>query len=247
MDLSRPLIASRPAPHADPARGIFETLLVHRGEAIEQARHIARLRAGAGALYGRAVGEALERAVSAAASGHELARMRISLHPGAPAPEIGLAPHDPAAILPADEVALALVTVDGGPGPQKLIDRRWIDAIEADAGPGARPLLLTRAGALLETTRANVFLLRDGELATPPLDGSILPGVTRAVVLERARALGVAAREATLTLADLASADAVLLSGSLRLLERARVRPGARRSRHVAEALAAALDVRERH
>ena len=52
-------------------------------------------------------------------------------------------------------------------------------------------------------------------IATPPLDGSILPGVTRDVLLERARRAGIPAHELPLTLADLQDADAVLLTGSL--------------------------------
>jgi len=80
---------------------------------------------------------------------------------------------------------------------------------------------------LLETTRANVFLLRGGVLATPPLDGTILPGVTRAQLLERSHHAGITALELPLTLADLEAADAVLFTSSLRLLESSRVRPAA--------------------
>jgi branched-subunit amino acid aminotransferase/4-amino-4-deoxychorismate lyase len=63
------------------------------------------------------------------------------------------------------------------------------------------------------------------------------------VVLERARGLGIAARETPLTLDDLRAADMLLLSGSLRLLERVRLRAD-RPSDEAAARLAAALAVR---
>ena len=45
-------------------------------------------------------------------------------------------------------------------------------------------------GELLEGTRSNLFVVQDGHLRTPPTDGRILPGVTRAKLLEVARAAG---------------------------------------------------------
>jgi para-aminobenzoate synthetase/4-amino-4-deoxychorismate lyase len=130
--------------------------------------------------------------------------------------------------------------VSGCAGAHKLIDRSWFEQIEALAGAGVRPLLVSGSDELLETTRANVFLLRDGVLATPPLDGSILPGVVRAAVLEHARRLGIEARELPLTLAQLREAEVVLLSGSLALVARAQMRPG-RRSAAAADRLAGQL------
>ena len=239
-----PQIDFAPAPEADLSLGVFETLLVVEGRPLEAGRHLERLRGSVRLLYGGELAADLERLVADAAAGQRLARLRIDAAPQAPSPaQIAVRPFDPALVLAPDDVAVVTVRVSAGAGPHKLIDRGWLARIEAAAGERARPLLVRRSGALLETTRANVFLLRHGELATPPLDGSILPGVMREVVLERARRLGIAAREVPLTLEDLRAADMVLLSGSLRLLERARLR-GDRRSDAAAARLAGALDVR---
>ena len=67
----------------------------------------------------------------------------------------------------------------------------------------------------MEAATANVFLLRAGGLDTPPLADGPLPGVTRDVVIEIARGLGMPVVERRLTLADLALAEAVLLSSSI--------------------------------
>lgn len=52
------------------------------------------------------------------------------------------------------------------------------------------------AGNWTEANRSNVFVVRDGVFWTPPDDGRILQGVTRDVLLEVARAIGVPVREA---------------------------------------------------
>ena len=244
MPRSGPQIDFTPPPTADRALGVFETVLVAGGRAVELPRHLERLSAGVHTLYGSALPLGLEGQVEERAAHHALGGLRIAARPrGRDAPHFAVdaAPFDPALVLPRAEVDLVTVRVSGGLGAHKLIDRRWFEQIEALAGEGVRPLLVTRAGALLETTRANVLLLRDGALATPPLDGAILPGVTRGVVLERARLLGISAREIPLTLDDLCTADMVLLSGALRLLERARGRRN-RRSEEAAARLVEALD-----
>jgi hypothetical protein len=221
-----PPVRLRAAPAADAALGVFETMLVRDGPgSAPGAPHRTAGRQRSRAVPSRARAADTGARVASAAAGHALARLRIEVvpRPGEP-PAVGF---DTSALADADvgcagEATLATVGVAGGNGAHKLIDRSWLRQIEAHVGAGARALLVSRSGALLETTRANVLLLRDGALATPPLDGSILPGVVRGAVLAHAERLGIAAHELPLTLERLRDADMVLLSGSLRLLERAR-------------------------
>jgi para-aminobenzoate synthetase/4-amino-4-deoxychorismate lyase len=233
-----------PAPAADEALGVFETMLVRDGRVLRLERHIARLAVSVRALYRAELAADTGARVASAAAGHALARLRIEVvpRPGEP-PAVGF---DTSALADADvgcaeETTLVTVGVAGGNGAHKLIDRSWLRQVETHVGAGARALLVSRSGALLETTRANVLLLRDGALATPPLDGSILPGVVRGAVLAHAERLGIAARELPLTLERLRDADMVLLSGSLRLLECANAHRGRRRSAEVAARLSEAL------
>lgn len=62
---------------------------------------------------------------------------------------------------------------------------------------------------------SNVFLVKDGKLLTPPLDEPILPGITRAAVLELARADKIRVSEQVLTIDDLLSAEEVFLTNSI--------------------------------
>ena len=69
---------------------------------------------------------------------------------------------------------------------------------------------LNTEGALAEASAANLFLLRDGRLVTPPLADGALPGVMRALLMERCGAV-----ERSISPDDLFAADGVFLSSSL--------------------------------
>jgi branched-subunit amino acid aminotransferase/4-amino-4-deoxychorismate lyase len=77
-------------------------------------------------------------------------------------------------------------------------------------------LFVSPDGRALEATGSNLFVVRDGNLSTPPLDDAILPGVTRKLVLDVARGGGMRVVEEPVHVADLFSADEVLLTSSLR-------------------------------
>jgi para-aminobenzoate synthetase / 4-amino-4-deoxychorismate lyase len=73
---------------------------------------------------------------------------------------------------------------------------------------------------VLETARANVFIVEPGgRIVTPPTDGRILPGVTRALVIGLARELGLRVDVEPIDLARLARAREMFLTGSLAGLE----------------------------
>jgi branched-chain amino acid aminotransferase len=86
----------------------------------------------------------------------------------------------------------------------------------ARAGGFDDALLLNERGELAECTSANIFLVRRGEVFTPPLSSGCLPGVTREVLLGIAAQAGVAIREEVLTLDDLSGAEEVFISSTTR-------------------------------
>ena len=75
-------------------------------------------------------------------------------------------------------------------------------------------LLLNTAGNIAEASVANIFVLRRGELLTPPGSDGALEGITRATVLELAAELGIRAREETLGRFDVFAAEETFLTGS---------------------------------
>jgi para-aminobenzoate synthetase/4-amino-4-deoxychorismate lyase len=74
-------------------------------------------------------------------------------------------------------------------------------------------LLVDGDGLVLETDRANLWIVEGGRRLTPPADGRILPGITRARLLAEADSA-----EEPISIVRLGHADAVLLSSSIALV-----------------------------
>ncbi|RMF76216.1 MAG: hypothetical protein D6738_01915, partial [Acidobacteria bacterium] len=90
-----------------------------------------------------------------------------------------------------------------------------IDRQRAWAEGAVDSLILGLRGEVLEGTRSNVFAVFDGRIVTPSLALGILPGITRATVIELCRAAGLDVREQRLPLRRLLAADEVFVTSSL--------------------------------
>lgn len=79
---------------------------------------------------------------------------------------------------------------------------------------GYEAAILQRDGVVTEATNANAMIVRDGELWTHPADRWILNGVTRQLVLQLARQIGITVCEQNFGTEQLRTADEVLLTGT---------------------------------
>jgi len=86
-----------------------------------------------------------------------------------------------------------------------------IEAVDAGV---AEAIMLNTDGHVSECTGDNLFLVEGGKVVTPPLTASILPGITRDVVIKLARQLGLEAEEETLPVERLYRADECFLTGT---------------------------------
>ncbi|HXK18362.1 MAG TPA: aminotransferase class IV, partial [Polyangiaceae bacterium] len=84
---------------------------------------------------------------------------------------------------------------------------------EAQSSGADEALLLDQDGFVTETSGANVFLVRDGRLQTPPLS-CVLEGITRETVMTLATEAGLSVWEQQLTRDDVYAADEVFLTGT---------------------------------
>ncbi|MDA1194972.1 MAG: branched-chain amino acid transaminase [Planctomycetota bacterium] len=75
-------------------------------------------------------------------------------------------------------------------------------------------LLLDRHGNVSEGSGENLFVIKNGRLRTPGLDSSILPGITRASIMELAVDLGVPVDEGAVTRGELYTADEAFFTGT---------------------------------
>ena len=86
--------------------------------------------------------------------------------------------------------------------------------IEAIQGGCFEAIMLNHKGEVAECTGDNLFVVKHGEIRTPPISAGILEGVTRNVVIELAQAAGFPLRELALVRHDVFSADELFLTGT---------------------------------
>jgi D-alanine transaminase len=79
---------------------------------------------------------------------------------------------------------------------------------------GAHEGLFVRDGVVQEGSLSNFFAVFDGEVRTAPLSNYILPGITRAVVLDLCREHGIPCRETPVFATELAEADELFLTST---------------------------------
>ncbi|MFC7097523.1 aminotransferase class IV [Halobaculum marinum] len=79
-------------------------------------------------------------------------------------------------------------------------------------------VMLDDEGYVAECATANLFFVADDAIRTPSLDGPVLPGVTRAEVLDIAREEGFPVEEGEYTPDDVRGADEAFLASSIREL-----------------------------
>lgn len=211
--------------------GLYETISIRSGKPRRLGSHLARLRRGADVLsipilYSDAQIEGmLESIVTANNVTEGSCRLTLTRGPS----ERGLAP--PVAPIPtllltvaagvpsteAVDVILATRTCRNEHSPLAAIkSTNVLDSLlaheEAQAAGADDALLSNTVGHLAEGTIANVFLLVDGGLITPPVKDGALPGIMRAEVIRLARA-----EERTVTPDVLARASEVFLTNALGL------------------------------
>jgi len=106
-----------------------------------------------------------------------------------------------------------------------------MEAVAEGYGEG---IALDTAGNLSEASGANIFLVRDGIIFTPPIGNSVLAGITRDSVITLAKELGFEVREQTLPREMLYVADEVFFCGTaaevtpIRSVDRVKVGRGRR-------------------
>ncbi|HVJ85954.1 MAG TPA: branched-chain-amino-acid transaminase [Caulifigura sp.] len=86
--------------------------------------------------------------------------------------------------------------------------------IEATDAGTPEAIMLNHKGDVAECTGDNLFLVKRGELLTPPLDSGVLDGITRRAVMRLAVQAGVTVREITLQRHDVYVADECFLTGT---------------------------------
>ena len=85
----------------------------------------------------------------------------------------------------------------------EALDRDMLEAI-----------MYNHMGYVAEATGDNVFIVRNGQIVTPPVEAGSLDGITRQVVMKLARQSGYEVLEKNLTRFNLYDADEIFLTGT---------------------------------
>ena len=86
-----------------------------------------------------------------------------------------------------------------------------VEALKAGAKEG---LMLNEQGYVAECTGDNVFVVKKGEVITPPVSDGSLDGITRQVIFELCSELGISIRERSMARYDIYTADESFLTGT---------------------------------
>ncbi len=207
--------AARPSMRPRAAAGVFTSLLVSRGSTRGLAEHVARLEASTRQLFGKGLPQSVHDDLAAIIGERLSGRLRITARPhGGPIQAL-------VEVVPLDRrlaaVDLHPAVIPGGLGGHKWADRRLLAGLAQSKmlGPDEHLLIEDATGDVLETDRANVFAVIGGVLRTPPADGRLLPGVTRAAILRAAGLEGIGVSIAPMTRGLLLTASEVFATNAV--------------------------------
>ena len=86
--------------------------------------------------------------------------------------------------------------------------------LEANNAEVLEAIMLNREGYVAECTGDNIFIIKNGELITPPTYIGALEGITRDAVMKLAGELGYKTSEKPFTMVDMYVADECFLTGT---------------------------------
>ena len=107
---------------------------------------------------------------------------------------------------------------DASTPPQAKMGGNYLNSIiatqEAKRNGIDEAILLDQNGNVSEAPGENIFIVRDGQLATPSLSSSALEGITRDAVIKIAKDLDVDIAERDITRSELTTSDEIFLTGT---------------------------------
>jgi branched-chain amino acid aminotransferase len=102
--------------------------------------------------------------------------------------------------------------------PQAKMGGNYLNSIiatqEAKRNGFDEAILLDHNGNVSEAPGENIFIVREGQLITPPLSSSALNGITRDAVIKIARDLDIEVLETEIARSELTISDEVFLTGT---------------------------------
>jgi len=217
--------------------GLFETMRVYSGQIFRLSIHLARLMAGAEQIYlqlpmaTEGLRDAVQEPLSASGLPDAYVRLTVTrgvgghhseLDASTPSVTVWVRPlsgYPPQLYERGMSAVLAIARRNEYSPLSNLKTVNYLENILARAEARRRSadeaLFLNTTGQLAETSASNLFIVANGRVLTPPIEAGILPGITRACVLELCAAEGIRFAEVPLELHQLREAAEAFLTGSI--------------------------------
>lgn len=218
--------------------GVFEGIRIYNGRIFECKAHVDRLYESAGSIRLKIpltpdeMTAAMEKCVAANKIENGYIRLVVTRGVGT----LGIDPNRascPSVIIIADKIQLfspelyekgmALITAatcrnHPNAMPPRIKSLNYLNNIlaklEALQAGCEEAVMLNHEGYVAECSGDNIFIVKDGEIRTPPPHAGLLLGITRAVIIKLARKRGLTVNETMLTRHDLYIADECFLTGT---------------------------------
>ena len=203
------------------AKGVFETMLGVKGEVLDTALHLKRLRAGLKILGIKtpSIGPSVLKEVW---HRNHLSRGRVRLTVWQEGNQTRVMVVALPLKVSSNKNYRVCFIKTNRIANDRLADLKSLDyelfaraKTQAQAKGFDEALLLNRSGYIFEASRANIFWVKDRVLYTPPLSSGCLKGITRQQVIKHAKNLRIPVKEKDLTPEILKEADVAFLTNSL--------------------------------
>ncbi len=216
--------------------GIFETMRAYNGKIFRLESHLDRLKASADRLGIPVQVSVFKEQINEVIRINRLAEARVRVYlaagEGAVAPDLRSCQNPTLLIQAVPYIPFSAEIYEKGfrvmistfhrcsysilPGLKtaNYLENLLVRKEAADSGY-ADAILLNDKGEVVEASSSNLFIVSGDIVKTAPLQSGILPGITRAVVLELAAGSGLKVLETAIAPAELLSANEVFLTNSL--------------------------------
>jgi branched-chain amino acid aminotransferase len=218
--------------------GVFEGIRAYSGRVFRLKEHVDRLYESAKGIHLEIPmpRDAMADAINQTLAANKLSDAYIRVVVTRGAGSLGLDPRkttDPQVIIITDKIALyppelyehglKIITAATTRNHPNAVNPRIkslnylnniMGKIEATQAGCLEALMLNHKGELAECTGDNVFVVQRGVIHTPSSDSGILEGITRAAVIEQARAAGYTVIERTMDRLDVFKAEECFLTGT---------------------------------
>jgi branched-chain amino acid aminotransferase len=218
--------------------GVFEGIRAYSARVFRLKQHVDRLYESAQAIHLKIPisREEMARGIVATLEANKLSDAYIRVVVTRGAGSLGLDPRktaDPQVIIITDSISLypdelyehglKIITAATTRNHPNAVNPRVkslnylnniLARIEGTQAGCSEALMLNHRGEVAECTGDNIFVVRGGQLHTPTINSGILEGITRAAVIEIARAAGIGVVERVLDRHDVFNAEECFLTGT---------------------------------